>query len=83
MKKGRIIKSLIVLVALSFISCEKESDYGSDCNCGDISNDGVSGNSYWVEVRNYCTGGKKKVYMDQDLWMNAHVGEMRCYSSEW
>lgn len=71
-------------LALALMSCEKEYDYTtSDCKCGTIANDGISGNSYWIEVRNYCTSNKKKVYLDQDRWMNAHVGEMRCYGYQW
>jgi hypothetical protein len=65
-------KKLILLAALfTLVSCEKEYEsVTTSCECGTIANDGISGDSYWIEVRNNCTSNKKRFYMDQDLWMN-------------
>jgi len=65
-------KQLILLAALfTLASCEKEYEsVTTSCECGTIANDGISGDSYWIEVRNNCTSNKKRFYMDQDLWMN-------------
>jgi hypothetical protein len=85
-------KNLITGLALGLTllaSCEKEPiqevEYTtSDCKCGDISNDGISyEGDYFITVRNYCTGSTKKVVLDADRWIDAHIGEMRCYSSQW
>lgn len=86
MMKTKTILFSLLLTAL--ISCKKEeaSFYGSgtNCECGKISDDGITdGGRYWIEVRNNCSSNKKRVYMDADLWLNAHIGETRCYGSSW
>jgi hypothetical protein len=84
MKTKRILLGLAFALVLT--SCRKDDDYyysSDNCNCGKISNDGITGNSYWIEVRNNCSGNKKRFTMDADLWMNAHIGDMRCYSFSW
>jgi hypothetical protein len=85
MKTKTILFSLL-LTAL--ISCRKEEEDdlytpSSNCECGKISNDGITDGEYWIEVRNNCSSNKKRVYMDADLWLNAHIGEARCYSGSW
>ena len=77
-------KTILLGLALALMSCEKEYEsVTTSCECGTIANDGISGNSYWIEVRNNCTSNKKRFYMDQDLWMNAYVGDKRCYGYQW
>ena len=77
------IISLLIL-SISLFSCQKEEDsVTTNCECGTIANDGNSTDSFWIEVRNNCTSNKKKFYMDEDLWMDAHIGEKRCYGYEW
>ena len=77
---------LITMLVIALTSCTKEEDYygsSDDCSCGKIANDGITGDTYWIEVRNNCSGNKKRVTMDADLWMDAHIGETRCYSRSW
>ena len=87
--KTRNLMTGLALGLTLLTSCEKEPvedvQYTTtDCKCGDIANDGISDNlEYWIEVRNYCTGSKKIVTLDADRWIDANVGEMRCYSSQW
>lgn len=80
------MKKITVIIALLFIvvGCKKEVE---NCNCGTIANDGISTNSdgsscYWLEIRNTCTDNKKKFCFDEDIWMNAHVGEQFCVSNQ-
>ena len=85
MRNTNYLTPIICIIAMAIIllsSCEKES-IETDCGCGKISNDGVTQGQYWIEVRNNCTSNKKIVYMDADLWMDAHVGEARCYTEQW
>jgi len=79
-----ITRISLLILSISLFSCQKEEDsVTTNCKCGSISSDGNTTDSFWIEVRNNCTSNKKKVYMDEDLWMNAHVGDKRCYDNEW
>lgn len=87
--KNRVLGMLIVL-GMGLTSCEKEpiNEYEneqSNCSCGIIANDGINNGCYWLEIRNNCSGNKKKFCFDEDIWMNAHVGESFCVTgvSEW
>lgn len=55
------------------------------CNCGTIANDGIDPGCFWLQIRNECSGNKKKFCFDEDIWMNAHPGERFCVtnSSGW
>ena len=72
------MKKLLLIIPLSLLfSCmEKE------CNCGTIANDGIDGDCYWLEIRNSCSQNKKTFCFDQDIWMDAHVGESFCVTNE-
>lgn len=70
----------IMLVASILVACEKEEQ--KDCNCGTIANDGIDNGCYWLEIRNDCSGNKKKFCFDQDVWMNAAVGSHFCVTNE-
>jgi hypothetical protein len=74
---NRVILNLAVALTI-LTSCNKNKT----CNCGTIANDGVdynNGNScYWLEIRNTCSDNKKKFCFDQDVWMDANVGEDFC-----
>jgi hypothetical protein len=77
------MKRVILILAVALTSCNKEQT----CNCGTITNDGVSytnGNAcYWLEIRNSCSGNKKTFCFDQDVWMDGNVGENFCvYNQE-
>lgn len=78
---------VLTLVCSSlFFSCKKEEpvvEEEKDCNCGTIANDGIDSatNCYWLEIRNECSGNKKKWCFDEDVWMNANVGERFCVSN--
>ena len=58
------------------------------CNCGIIANDGIDTdpntgqNCYWLEIRNNCSGNKKKFCFDQDIWMNNFVGNNFCVTNQ-
>ena len=69
-------KLLLILLICSAIACKK--DENKECNCGTITNDGVSDNCYWLEICNACSDRKKTFCFDQDVWQNAHVGEQFC-----
>lgn len=70
---------LAFIVATSIISCEKEEP----CNCGTITSDGVDGNScYWLEIRNECSGNKKKFCFDYDVWLNNSIGSNFCVTNQ-
>ena len=71
------------LLVVGIVSCKKDDA----CNCGTIANDGIdlSTNCYWLEIRNDCSGNKKKFCFDQDVWVNNPVGNNFCVTnqSEW
>jgi hypothetical protein len=70
---------MITVLAIGLTSCEKETQ---QCNCGTIANDGITGNCYWLEIRNDCSGNKKTFCFDQDVWMNAYVGSHFCVTNQ-
>ncbi|MFM9423133.1 MAG: hypothetical protein RIR06_1594 [Bacteroidota bacterium] len=75
-------KATLLILALAMIlgvsSCTKDEP----CNCGTIANDGIDGSCYWLEIRNECSGNKKKFCFDQDVWMNNYVGDRFCVSNQ-
>ena len=80
----KTIMFLAVITGVLF-SCKKEDD--KKCNCGTIANDGISTNAdgsscYWLEIRNDCSGNKKKFCFDQDVWTNNYVGDPFCVTNE-
>jgi len=78
-------KILVLLLAIALVSCKKdEIEQSNDqCNCGTIANDGIDSatNCYWLEIRNECSGNKKKFCFDEDVWMNNYVGDRFCVSN--
>ena len=72
-------KLLLILLVCSAMSCKK--DENKECNCGTITNDGVSDNCYWLEVRNQCSDNKKRWCFDQDIWSTAYVGSHFCVTN--
>jgi hypothetical protein len=75
------MKKLMIVFAIAtmFTSCTKEEE---QCNCGTISNDGINGSCYWLEIRNDCSGNKKTFCFDQDVWMSAYVGSHFCVTNQ-
>lgn len=75
------MKKMFLIFALSvgLIGCNKESE---QCNCGTIANDGIDNGCYWLEIRNDCTGNKKKFCFDEDVWMSAYVGSNFCVTNQ-
>lgn len=69
----------ILFLSIALMSCNKETE---QCNCGTIANDGIDNSCYWLEIRNDCSGNKKKFCFDQDVWMNAYVGSNFCVTNE-
>jgi len=69
----------ILSITMFLFSCEKEIE---DCNCGVISNDGIDGDCYWLEIRNNCSNNKKVFCFDEDFWMNNYVGDNVCVTNE-
>jgi hypothetical protein len=76
--KKRILFAMAVAVMTASQSCKKDEP----CNCGTIANDGIDGTCYWLEIRNDCSGNKKKFCFDQDVWMNNHVGDNFCVTNQ-
>jgi hypothetical protein len=80
---------LLLMLASPFLSCEKEEpepeqpQTTQQCNCGTIANDGIDSatNCYWLEIRNECSGNKKRFCFDEDIWMNNYVGDRFCVSN--
>ena len=72
----------MAVIAMVLLSCKKEEEQ-KPCNCGTIANDGIDSatNCYWLEIRNECSGNKKKFCFDQDIWMNNYVGDRFCVSN--
>jgi len=76
--------TLTIIAALLFIGCQKENEPApaKDCNCGVIANDGIDNGCYWLEIRNNCSGNKKKFCFDKDIWYNNFVGDNVCINNE-
>ena len=78
------MKQLIILIAFSLLlGCNDDVPKpNKDCNCGTVANDGVDYTNgywcYWLEIRNNCSGNKQTFCFDQDVWLNAPVGEKFC-----
>ena len=76
------MKRVILILAVALTSCNKDET----CNCGTITKDGAdfsNGSScYWLEIRNSCSDNKKTFCFDQDVWMDANVGENFCVYNE-
>jgi len=72
---------MILMLAIGLVSCNKEEE-NKQCNCGTIANDGIDGSCYWLEIRNDCSGNKKKFCFDQDVWMTAYVGSNFCVTNQ-
>jgi len=80
-----MIMTLMMCLTMFITSCEKEEIEKEEikpCNCGTIANDGIDNGCYWLEIRNDCSGNKKKFCFDQDVWMNAYVGTNLCVANE-
>lgn len=73
---------LIILASAALMGCQKEEVPPVDCSCGIIANDGITNGCHWLEIRNDCTGNKKKFCVDQDIWMNNFVGDAACITGE-
>jgi hypothetical protein len=69
---------LSLFSAITLFSCSKDET----CNCGTIANDGIDGNCYWLEIRNECSGNKKKFCFDQDVWSSNYVGNRFCVTNQ-
>lgn len=80
LRMRKINKIVLILSMLALFGCDKEST--SQCNCGTVANDGIDNNCYWLEIRNSCSGNKKKFCFDQDVWMEAYVGSDFCVTGE-
>lgn len=80
----KLFLGLGIIGILLMVGCEKE-DITLGCNCGKIANDGIDDSGNWLEIRNNCSGEKKKFYFDADIWVENHVGDSFCVtnSPEW
>lgn len=85
------ILSVCLCAVILFTGCNKDEEEqsnvsgtnGQQCNCGIIANDGIDSatNCYWLEIRNECSGNKKKFCFDQDVWTNNYVGDRFCVTN--
>jgi hypothetical protein len=73
MKNTLLLFSTIALILLSLSSCKKEH-----CNCGEIVNDGVDGNCYYLDIKNSCSDNTQRFCFDFNTWFDANVGEQFC-----
>lgn len=73
------MRKVFVLVALAFISCDKEEIAPTSCNCGLVLSDDVT--DYSVVIRNECSGNSKKFWLQPGDWMNAYVGSHYCITN--
>jgi hypothetical protein len=73
----KLIFTLSAVAMLAFTACEKENT----CNCGMVTDDGINGSCYWVEIRNQCSGNVKRFCLSQGDWMNAHPGTTYCITN--
>ena len=74
-------KILILSMSILFLaSCEKE-DY-MDCECGTVTNDYFTGNTYTLTVTNDCTNNTETFYVDFSTWFNHSIGERVCFSNQ-
>jgi hypothetical protein len=69
---------LLFMSFMIFLSCKKEKLEEKNCTCGVIANDGIDNGCYYLEIRNDCSGNKKRFCFDQDIWFNANPGEKFC-----
>lgn len=78
----KLLLGLLIVLSVGLVSCEKDEfeDEQTSCTCGTIANDGIDNGCYWLEIRNSCSGNKKVFCFDQDVWLNAFVGESFCVS---
>jgi hypothetical protein len=85
------MKTLLTILSLTLLmGCAKEDAPVSKCNCGIIANDGIdlifnpngSNLCYWLEIRNDCSGNKKKFCFDNDVWLSNYVGDQLCVTNE-
>jgi hypothetical protein len=83
----KVLFTILAALFLCLSSCDKEElepeKPAQQCNCGTIANDGIDSatNCYWLEIRNECSGNKKKFCFDQDVWTNNFVGDRFCVSN--
>ena len=84
------MKALKIITLLTFIliasSCNKEVIEPiveeTSCNCGTITNDGITGDCYWLDVRNDCSSNIKRFCFDYSFWLTAYVGTDICVTNE-
>ena len=84
----KILFTILVSLLILLPSCKEEEEEkpvedNKQCNCGTIANDGIDSatNCYWLEIRNECSGNKKKFCFDEDIWTNNFVGDRFCVTN--
>ena len=75
-----LIATAILLFSMLFSSCNKEEV--NKCNCGIVTNDGVTKTCAWIEVLNDCTGNKITVCIEEKLWLNTLQGDYVCLEDQ-
>lgn len=87
MKKVLLV---LVVVTMALSSCKKEEvqpnstppQPSCQSNCGTITNDGIEGNCYYLDIQNSCTGNVKRFCFDSATWSTAYVGDNFCVTNE-
>jgi putative cell wall-binding protein len=74
--------TMLLVLALTMISCEKDNNSTSNnpCNCGLIVSDNAA--DYSVTVRNSCTENLKTFVLLPGDWMSAYVGSDICMEGQ-
>ena len=82
MKKSKFI-ILVMIIGLMY-SCKKEDIEipPMECNCGAVTNDGITDDCYWLDIKNDCSKNTKRFCFSADFWMTAYVGTNVCVTGE-
>lgn len=87
MKNLKIIALFILMLVA--IACKKEVIEPTPtptpepvCNCGTITNDGITDDCYWLDVRNDCSSNVKRFCFDYSFWLTAYVGTDVCVTNQ-
>ena len=87
MKNLKILTLFTLIIAI--FACEKEvvdpivqPIPESNCNCGTITNDGITDDCYWLDIKNDCSNNIKRFCFDYSDWLTAYVGNDVCLNGE-
>ena len=71
--------AVVLVMALTVMSCSKEDFVNTNCNCGLIVSDDAT--DYSVTIRSECSGVERRFTLAAGDWMNAFVGSDYCITN--